>query len=55
MRIPPELHVDFIDNTYKAEVVSRTVSVVKFKVKDRYNQTVKQEVGIHGFALNAEL
>lgn len=55
MRIPPEVDIEFMDNTYRAEVVSRTVSVVRFKVKDRNNQTVKQEVGIHGFALNAEL
>ncbi len=55
MRIPPGLFVKFEDNAYSSVVVSKTVSVVRFKVKDKHNNTVKKEVAISEISLDAEL
>lgn len=55
MRIPPNLSIRFQDNSYSFDVVSKTVSVVKFKVKDKHNHTVKKEVAISEIILDAEL
>lgn len=54
MRIPPEVEIEFADRQYCFEIISKTKSVIKFKVKDKHDQTIKKEVPIVGITLDAE-
>ncbi len=54
MRIPPELIIKFNNDSYSCEIVSKTRSIIRFKVKDRNNNTLKNEVKIIDILLNAE-
>jgi hypothetical protein len=55
MRIAPEVNIEFLDQQYKMELLSNKNNVVKFKVKDKNNHTVKHEVAIKSITLNSEL
>ena len=55
MRIPPQIEITFPDAEHSAEIVQASESVIRFKVKNRYGHTVKDEVKITSVALHAEL
>ena len=52
---PPNAQIFLGDPTYKAEIVSATESAIRFRIKDKHNQTVKKDVLIQGFTLDARL
>jgi hypothetical protein len=55
MRIPPKLGITFDDESLQTEVVKSTNSHVRFKVKDKYGNTIKSEVPILSLFLDSEL
>ncbi len=55
MRIPPEVHIEFEENGLYAEILELSYTNLKFKVKDRFGQTIKNEVKIKSIELSAEL
>ena len=55
MRIPPRVQIDFEETGLQAEILNMSYTNLKFKVKDRYGQTIKKEAKIKGIELDAEL
>lgn len=55
MRIPPEVRIEFEEDGLQAEILELSYTNLKFKVKDKFGQTLKSEVKIRGIELNAEL
>lgn len=55
MRVAPDVRLKFLNEGYTGEIISRSKSAIKFKVKDEHNHTVKHEVPIIEILLDAEL
>ena len=51
--IAPRVEIKFTDHQYSAEIIDCTESITRFKVKDKFGQTVKREVEISGIFLDA--
>ena len=55
MRIPPEVHIDFEETGLQAEILDLSYTYLRFRVKDKHGQIIKNEVKLNGMELNAEL
>lgn len=55
MRVAPEVSIEYLDGQYETELVSLKNNVVKFKVKNKYGHTIKNEVAIKSIELDSEL
>ncbi len=55
MRIPPEVQIEFEERGLQVEILELSYTNLKFKVKDKFGQTIKNEVKIRSIELNAEL
>jgi hypothetical protein len=55
MVIPPKINIAFEEKDYWAEVLNISKTNARFRVKDKYGQTIKRESKIKEIILNAEL
>jgi len=55
MRVPPKVRIAFEETSLQIELLKVSNTNIRFKVKDKYGQTVKKEVKITGIELDAEL
>lgn len=54
-RIPPEAVIEFSDDELHVEMIEKTTTSLRFKVKDQHDNTVKEPKAIRSVELQAEL
>jgi hypothetical protein len=54
MRIAPKVRINFEETSFQIEMLKVSNTHMRFKVKDKYGQTLKKEVKITGLELDAE-